>query len=75
MVIVQREARHEPQPSDGHFEIPSSATGGTGIMNNRHNDEQGNLIVALYWVVGVSLSAVITIGGIAFIAVYLRELT
>ena len=43
-------------------------------MNNRHNDEQGNLLIALYWVVGVSLSAVITIGGIAFIARYLRGL-
>ena len=44
-------------------------------MNKRHNDEQGNLLVALCWIVGISLSSVLTIGGIAFIAVYLRELT
>ena len=43
-------------------------------MNNRHNDEQGNLIVALYWVVGVSLSATLGIGGIALLARYLRGL-
>ena len=43
-------------------------------MNNRHDDEQGNLLVALYWVVGVSISAVLSIGGIAFIARYLRGL-